>query len=123
MGRGEAGGVAALPIWVDYMRSGLEGVPEDDTELPEFIEEGFVDRATGKRVDELDPDAIAEYFVVDDLLPDYERTKDPLEALSGELDELEGETAPLNDALEILDEINQEERIIETSEDDTEGLF
>ncbi|MFT5573521.1 MAG: penicillin-binding protein 1A [Cryomorphaceae bacterium] len=124
MGRGEAGSVAALPIWIDYMRSGLEGVTEDDAELPEFIEEGFVNRSTGNRVDELDPDAIAEYFVIDALLPEYELAKDPLEeALNSELDALEGEMAPLDDSLETLDEINQEERIIETSEEDTEGLF
>lgn len=28
MGRGETGGAAALPIWIDYMRSALEGAPE-----------------------------------------------------------------------------------------------
>ncbi|MDR1423854.1 MAG: PBP1A family penicillin-binding protein [Azoarcus sp.] len=28
MGKGETGGVAALPIWVDYMRAALAGMPE-----------------------------------------------------------------------------------------------
>ncbi|WP_435750246.1 penicillin-binding protein 1A [Thauera sp. AutoDN2] len=28
LGRGETGGAAALPIWVDYMRTALEGVPD-----------------------------------------------------------------------------------------------
>ncbi|HRP22537.1 penicillin-binding protein 1A [Thauera sp.] len=32
LGRGETGGAAALPIWINYMASALEGVPE--TQLP-----------------------------------------------------------------------------------------
>jgi penicillin-binding protein 1A len=123
MGRGEAGSVSALPIWIDYMRSSLEGVPEDATEIPEFIEQGFVNRATGKRVDELDPDAITEFFVIDELLPDHKLEMDPFDILNGELDELGEETPSPEDIMEPLDEIIQEERIIETSDEDTEGLF
>ena len=33
MGKGETGGIAALPLWINYMRHALKGVP-DDTRLP-----------------------------------------------------------------------------------------
>ena len=35
LGRGEAGGVAALPIWIDYMRVALRTEPHIDRPLPE----------------------------------------------------------------------------------------
>ncbi|MBI1904809.1 MAG: penicillin-binding protein 1A [Rhodocyclales bacterium] len=34
LGRGETGGRAALPIWIDYMRSALKDVPEKSRTLP-----------------------------------------------------------------------------------------
>lgn len=86
MGKGEAGSVAALPIWINYMRHALTGVPEDGTELPEYIEEGLVNRTTGQRTDELDPGAVPEYFPVDALL-EYPMTELSLEQLQAIADE------------------------------------
>lgn len=119
MGRGEAGSLAALPIWIDYMRTALDGVPQDSEELPEFIEEGLVNRTTGRRVDELDPEAVAEYFVIDSLLPETERQKTPIELSDEMLDE------QASDALLELEQfqIKPEERVIESSTEVTEGLF
>ncbi len=37
LGRGETGGAAALPIWVNYMRSALDGVPEVPRERPKGL--------------------------------------------------------------------------------------
>ncbi len=37
LGRGETGGAAALPIWIDYMRSALQGVPEVERPRPEGL--------------------------------------------------------------------------------------
>jgi len=71
MGRGEAGSLTALPIWVDYMRTGLDGVSEDNHELPEYIETGLVNRSTGKRTDEFDPGAITEFFPIEHLTPEH----------------------------------------------------
>jgi len=71
MGRGEAGSKAALPIWVDYMRTGLKGIPEDEQQTPAYIEETFINKVTGKRTDEFDPDAISEYFAIDELVPEF----------------------------------------------------
>jgi len=71
LGRGEAGSLAALPIWVDYMKVGLNGVREDQETHPEFIEKTFVNRSTGQRTDEFDPAAIEEYFVINELTPEH----------------------------------------------------
>jgi penicillin-binding protein 1A len=37
LGRGETGGAAALPIWVNYMRTALDGVPERERPRPEGL--------------------------------------------------------------------------------------
>lgn len=130
MGRGEAGSKAALPIWVDYMRIGLDGIEEDSQELPDYIEEGFVNRVTGRRTDELDPDATPEYFVIEELEPERalveanRRTSTEL----AELLQKEQERLDMNGdrEFELPEEqtpiIEQNERILET-EEETDGLF
>ncbi len=47
MGRGEAGGRSALPIWMDFMKAAHEGLPERDFEAPEGIEFVRIDPLTG----------------------------------------------------------------------------
>lgn len=124
MGRGEAGSKAALPIWIDYMKVGLEGVPEDSKELPEFIIEGFVDRNTGATTDELNPAATPEYFVIESLLPELERADllNQTASIEPDTDLLEEGEVPA-EYLEQQTEITEpQDRIIETKED-TEGLF
>lgn len=37
MGRGETGGRAALPIWMDYMKVALEGAPQRDRPRPDGL--------------------------------------------------------------------------------------
>jgi penicillin-binding protein 1A len=63
LGRGEAGGRVALPIWIDYMRDALQGVPEKPLLPPENIVQATVHTDTGVVTSATDPDAIAEYFV------------------------------------------------------------
>jgi len=64
MGRGEAGGVAALPIWIDYMSTALNDIPEEESKTPDYIQEAHINRSTGKQTTEDDPDAILEYFAL-----------------------------------------------------------
>ena len=120
MGRGEAGSVAALPIWIDYMRTGLEGIEEDTQELPQYIEEGFVNSTTGQKTDELDPGAVPEYFVIEELAPGTlssfaQSSELPVQGLIRDDDVLEDE-----DNMK-LDQPPQV-RIID-SDEDTDGLF
>jgi penicillin-binding protein 1A len=142
MGRGEAGSSTALPIWIDYMRTALDGVPEDSTELPEYIESGFINRNTGKRTDEMDLNAIQEYFTIEELTPEHALLQSlygslSIDEVSAELD-IDGTVSEGTDDLvidaigEFLEgeeeaeqtpsEFRQQDRIIEQKED-TEGLF
>jgi len=49
LGRGETGGSAALPIWVDYMRTALKDVPEQPRPRPDGLVE--IPRADGVRAE------------------------------------------------------------------------
>ena len=63
LGRGEVGGRAALPIWVDYMRVALDGVPEKPLLRPRGIVAHAINRETGKLAANGDPDSMLEYFI------------------------------------------------------------
>lgn len=132
MGRGEAGGVAALPIWIDYMATALKGVSEEPIEIPELIEEGYINRSTGKVTTEDDPDAITEYFarlqpiIVGNNTPDASLLTDtdtslPVDSNYPESTDLDKK--PSDNPTEVFNTNNLDnQRIIETPED-TQGLF
>jgi penicillin-binding protein 1A len=63
LGNGEAGGRAALPMWIDYMRVALEGVPEQRLEPPEGVIRAYIDMETGAPVAAGTPKSLEEYFV------------------------------------------------------------
>ena len=64
LGKRESGARAALPIWIDYMRVALEGIPERDISIPETVVTGFVSEKTGNAVPENHPDAYEEFFIM-----------------------------------------------------------
>ncbi len=47
LGRNEVGGRVALPIWIDYMRVALDGIPESPMVLPDGIAQVRINPATG----------------------------------------------------------------------------
>lgn len=49
LGRRETGGRAALPMWVEYMRVALDGMPETIEDQPEGLVTVRIDADTGKR--------------------------------------------------------------------------
>ena len=63
LGRGETGGRAALPMWVDFMREALRGVAEKPLLAPEGVVTGFVNRETGWPTVKDDPEAMEEFFI------------------------------------------------------------
>ncbi len=63
LGRGETGGRAALPIWIDYMRVALQGVPEKPLTPPQNVVRITVNSETGKPTTADDPQAMEEYFI------------------------------------------------------------
>lgn len=48
LGSKETGGAAALPIWIDYMKTALQGVPEQFMPEPEGIAQAIIDPASGR---------------------------------------------------------------------------
>ncbi|MDX2475804.1 MAG: penicillin-binding protein 1A [Gammaproteobacteria bacterium] len=64
MGRKEVGGRAALPVWIDYMKVALKGVPEQLPDIPAGIAPVYISKQTGKRVSQNHPQALLEYFFV-----------------------------------------------------------
>ncbi len=64
LGKSESGARAALPIWIDYMRTALEGMPERDLPVPENVVEGFIDGETGEAVAAESSGAVREYFIM-----------------------------------------------------------
>jgi penicillin-binding protein 1A len=62
LGRGEYGGRAALPIWIDYMAGALEGVPEQVRAQPPGLISVRINPESGKRAQPGRGDAIFEYF-------------------------------------------------------------
>jgi penicillin-binding protein 1A len=62
LGRGEVGGRAALPAWMDFMRVALKDVPDVEPTMPEGIVTVRIDPRTGTRVAAGTDDAIFELF-------------------------------------------------------------
>ena len=47
LGPGEEGSRTALPIWIEFMRIALRGVPENQMPMPDGIVSVLIDRETG----------------------------------------------------------------------------
>jgi penicillin-binding protein 1A len=65
LGAGEAGGRTALPIWIEFARTALAGVPETFPPLPAGIVSVRINRETGQPTTAADPDAMFELFPAD----------------------------------------------------------
>ncbi|MEA1890386.1 MAG: penicillin-binding protein 1A [Pseudomonadota bacterium] len=64
MGRKEVGGRAALPVWIDYMKVALDGVPVKLIDIPDGIVPAYIDKKTGRRTSKERPGAMLEYFML-----------------------------------------------------------
>lgn len=71
LGRGEYGGKAALPIWIDYMGTSLQGAPQQQREQPFGIVSVRINPENGLLARPGNPSAIREYFR-DDQVPELE---------------------------------------------------
>ncbi|WIO75007.1 PBP1A family penicillin-binding protein [Porticoccaceae bacterium LTM1] len=69
LGRGEYGGTAALPIWIDFMKTALDGIPEQMPRQPDGLVTVLVDPDTGERVGPDRTDAIYEVFLEENVPP------------------------------------------------------
>ncbi len=62
LGRREVGGVAALPVWVDFMKVALQGMPETPLEMPSGIVAARIDPKNGLLASPDSTDSIVETF-------------------------------------------------------------
>ncbi len=66
LGRGEYGGKAALPIWIGYMRTALDGVPVVVPEVPAGIVTASISPSSGRLMADGSPGSIQEFFKRED---------------------------------------------------------
>lgn len=67
LGRGEFGAHAALPAWIGFMAKALADRPEVNPPLPTGIVTAWINRDTGLLTAPGSPDAIAEFFKLEDI--------------------------------------------------------
>lgn len=67
LGEGEFGGKAALPMWMDFMRTALEGKPEEILEQPTGVTTARINGNNGLLTNAGDPAGIMEVFRTEDL--------------------------------------------------------
>ncbi len=113
LGPGEEGSRTALPIWIDFMRVALEGVPSNQMPMPEGIVNVRIDRSLGCRARVGQADTMFEVFR-DDHIPD-------------ECEGNQGVSDPFNDTSGADDLfIEEEDANVEETDDeetDNEDLF
>ena len=86
LGRGEVGGRAALPIWMDFMRSALRGVPENWPARPSGLVSVLINPETGRITSATTPGAIYEMVPAESLTnPGNDSEDDPDVAVPDEL--------------------------------------
>ena len=78
LGRDETGGKAALPIWIRYMSTALNGVPDVPYSVPDGVMRVKIDGLTGTLINE-DEDGIYEYFYQENPPPSVETVLPPME--------------------------------------------
>ncbi|MAZ89056.1 MAG: peptidase [Cellvibrionaceae bacterium] len=91
LGRREYGGTSALPIWIDFMGTALDGVPEQPRALPDGLTSVRIDPETGKRARSDQNNGIFEIFRQENL-PDYADEAEPI--LDRESSQTRTETLP-----------------------------
>jgi penicillin-binding protein 1A len=77
MGKDEYGATVALPIWIDFMRTALQGKAERHFRQPEGVVSLRIDPRTGAQAPTDMPDAIFEYFTEDNLPGDVGSLPNP----------------------------------------------
>ena len=73
LGRGEGGGRAALPVWIDYMRAALDGTKPAQLERPDGLVTVRIDPETGELANYATQGAVFETFQAD-LAPQAQAT-------------------------------------------------
>ncbi|TNF83126.1 MAG: peptidase [Gammaproteobacteria bacterium] len=82
LGAAEYGSNRPLPIWIDYMREALKGVPETFPDQPPGVVTRKIDPTSGALANARNPDAIFEFFLAEHLPEEVAQpVEDPEEVL------------------------------------------
>lgn len=91
LGEREQGATIAVPIWIDFMKVALQGMPENTMKRPDGIEDRLINKTTGAPATPGEPDTIFEYFRTENaptadgaLLPSIDPASEENEELSTE---------------------------------------
>ena len=77
LGKGETGGRAALPMWIEFMKTALENIPEKPLEPPEGIVQAYINPGDGLLLDQTNKNGIWEYFIEETAPTTYSIPKQP----------------------------------------------
>ena len=100
---GEEGSRTALPIWINFMRVALDGVPSNQMPMPEGIVNVRIDRSLGCRARVGQPDTMFEVFREEYIPDECEATQgapDPFNDTSGAGDLFIQEDEPVDEEAE-----------------------
>ncbi len=75
LGHGETGGKAALPMWIEFMRTALRNKEEKIPEQPETIKTAFINPETGLLAQPGSGNGTWEYFRIENLPTQYSPTR------------------------------------------------
>lgn len=91
LGEREQGATIAVPIWIDYMRVALTGMPENTMRRPDGIVDRLINKNTGALATPGDPNTVFEYFIQEEAtelsdaqLPGVELNEEETEEISTE---------------------------------------
>ncbi len=94
LGDRETGARAALPMWIDFMRAALSGLPETELVQPPGIVSVRIDAQTGELASADSPEAMFEYF-----RSDHVPTRKAEESLQADSPESEQATGDITEQL------------------------
>ncbi|MCQ8104143.1 penicillin-binding protein 1A [Methylomonas sp. SURF-2] len=75
LGKGETGGKAALPMWIDFMQTALRDIPEAPLSVPEGIVQAYINPADGLLLDPSNKNGQWEFFIADTAPQRYSQPK------------------------------------------------
>lgn len=77
LGKGETGGKAALPMWIEFMKTALKNVPEKPLTPPEGIVQAYINPGDGLLLDPNSKGGIQEFFTAETAPKRYSQPKEP----------------------------------------------
>jgi penicillin-binding protein 1A len=87
LGNSETGGVAALPMWIEFMQVALKDVPEASLDMPDGIVKAFINPETGRLTEDANENGIWEFFQADRVPTRFTSSSDDSAAPPNEADQ------------------------------------